>query len=259
MIIATVNYKGGVGKSTIIDMLAKYLNKLKLRVLLIDSDGQNSTTFHFVQDEEQLEGKSLHKVFANNDIRGNIVKTSEGIDLIPSSFLLNDFRYLPKNRLSQLFQKSNIRDDYDFILIDTPPNLDVFSYGAVLAADKVILPYTLGSFDIKTTSYSFKNLVETLEKPHDAFITIANLVDGVITGKPENLNTQYVDLAKYFLGEEVLGVNLHNDFYIPKSKPLKKAMEREEILSEAKSKAVVYNALCEFFEFVTGVKRPVNF
>lgn len=252
-IIASLNYKGGVGKSTLIILLSRFLAKLGLRVCMIDQDGQNSTSFHFNVPEEKLDGKSLYRAYCDSDLRGNIVSTSYGVDIIVSSFYLNKLRALPNIELHQLLKKSGLLEDYDFILIDTPPNLDYFCYSAALVADKIIVPYTLGEFDIKTTASTMELVTETLDLDPRKFETVANIVDGAITGGEENLNTQFVWLA-----EELFPDN-PTRFYIPKSKPLKKAMARRETISQAQNKLSIYNALCDFFEDITGCKRPSNF
>ena len=252
-IITSLNYKGGVGKSTLIILLSRFLAKLGFKVLMIDQDGQNSTSFHFGIPEEKLKGRSLYRAYFDSDLRSNIVKTDYNVDIIVSSFYLNKLRSLPNNELQRLLRISGIMDEYDFILIDTPPNLDYFCYSAALVADKIIVPYTLGEFDIKTTANTMELVMETLELDPSKFETVANIVDGAITGGEDNLNTQFVWLS------EALFPNNPTRFYIPKSKPLKKAMARRESISQAQNKLSIYNALCDFFEDLTDCKRPISF
>ena len=252
-IISSVNYKGGVGKSTLIILLSRFLAKLGFKVLMIDQDGQNSTTFHFGVPASEVKGRSMYKAYCDGDLRSNIVSTKYNVDIIISSFFLNKLRSLPNVELKHLIEKDRLKDDYDFILIDTPPNLDYFCYSAAIVSDTIIAPYTLGAFDIKTTANSIELVIETVEVDPRKFVTVANIVDGTITGNEENLNTQYVELAKALLP------NFQTKHYIPKSKPLKKAMDRGEIISKAKDKLNVYNALCDFFEDLTDCKRPVSF
>ena len=252
-IISSLNYKGGVGKSTLIILLSRFLAKLGFRVLVIDQDGQNSTSFHFAVPEKELNGKSLYRAYYDGKLKENIAKTKYNVDIIVSSFYLNKLRSLPNIELKRLINESNIKEDYDFILIDTPPNLDYFCYSAALVADKIIVPYTLGEFDIKTTASTIDMVIETLDISPSKFHTVANIVDGGITGGEENLNTQFVWLAQELLPD------YPTRHYIPKSKPLKKAMARGETISQAQNKVNIYNALCSFFEDITDCKRPTSF
>ena len=252
-VIASLNYKGGVGKSTLIILLSRFLAKLGFRVLMIDQDGQNSTSFHFGVPEKELKGRSLYKAYCDSDLLSNIVETSYKVDIIVSSFYLNKLRSLPNIELKRLIDQAGIKEKYDFILIDTPPNLDYFCYSAALVADKIIVPYTLGEFDIKTTAKTMELVAEMLDINPQKFNTVANIVDGAVTGGEDNLNTQMVWLTQELFPDHP------TEFFIPKSKPLKKAMARGEVISEAKNKATIYNALCDFFENISECKRPTSF
>lgn len=256
-VIITANYKGGVGKSTFQCLLARYLRAIGKTVLMIDEDLQNSTTFHFVNNQDELEGRSLFYALSTGDIRANIFTTDSGIDLVASSFLLSELRTISNNKLKQLFESSGIKEDYDFILIDTPPGLDVFSYIAAYVADVIILPYTLSDFDIKSTAHAFQKIVENLDKDPTCFVSVANMVNGRITEGEENINRQFLEMAKSYFDD--LHEGLFSDFRIPLSAPLKKAMARGEIISAAQNKKAVYDALCDLFEHITNTKRPTNF
>ena len=143
--IAVANQKGGVGKTTTTINLSAALAELGKKVLLVDLDPQGNATSGVGVDKRELEdtvyelfvGKStldeclLETDFLNlSVIPANINLSGAEIDLID----MEDREYYLKNILQQ------IKDDYDFILIDCPPSLNMLTVNAMTAADTVLVP-----------------------------------------------------------------------------------------------------------------------
>lgn len=169
--IGVAFFKGGVTKTTSTMVLAQGLSLLGHRVLSIDLDPQGSlSTLHGLIPEEIEEDLTLGPLFQGiqTDVRYAIQKTYwPNIDLIPSSASLfaAEF-YLPtrqiNNRGFQFWNVLNlaldaVRDEYDVILIDTPPALSYMTINAFFAADGMIIPMTPNMLDV-ASSAQFWNL-----------------------------------------------------------------------------------------------------
>lgn len=168
-IIAIANQKGGVGKTTTTVNLAAALGVLEKKVLLVDADPQANATSGLGLESDKLE-KSTYQVLEHSvTAREAIAHTnSPNVDLIPAHIDLvaieielvdkKNREYMLKNALLE------IKDDYDFILIDCAPSLGLITLNALTAADSLIIPiqceyYALeGLGKLLTTIKSIQNL-----------------------------------------------------------------------------------------------------
>ena len=141
-IIAIVNQKGGVGKTTTCVNLTAALKQAGKRVLLCDFDPQANATSGRGVDKSVSNG--VYDVLINGkDVHTAIVATRYG-DVLPSSKALAgagiemidmaDRQFLLKKALDQ------VRENYDFILIDCPPSLELLTLNALCAADSLLVP-----------------------------------------------------------------------------------------------------------------------
>lgn len=145
--LAIMNLKGGVGKTTTATSMAYLLSK-KYRVLLMDNDKQgNSSKLYQCYEKEgrQTIGRLLTE--QNPDIRGLIRKTVyDGLDVIPSNMnLLNDCvrLTLDNTKPQQLCYKralERVSGEYDFCIIDNPPDINIAVINALVAANDIIIP-----------------------------------------------------------------------------------------------------------------------
>jgi chromosome partitioning protein len=152
-IISIANQKGGVGKTTTAVCLAAQLAINGLRTLLIDADPQGNTSQCFFEEGDVVVG--LADVL--NPRNGREVKlltecavTTElvNLDLVPTGIELATFdRQQPMEAMTALRRSiARLDVDYDFIIIDTPPNLGLLLSAALIAATHVIIPVEMGHF-----------------------------------------------------------------------------------------------------------------
>lgn len=154
-IIAVVNQKGGVGKTTTAVNLTAALTELGLRVLLCDFDPQANATSGLGIEKRNVK-KSVYDVVINEvATRDALVQTKYG-DVLPSSadlagagvelVSMETPHYRLKNALA------SIRDDYDLIFIDCPPSLEMLTLNALAAADGILVPVQCEYFALEGLS-----------------------------------------------------------------------------------------------------------
>ncbi|MCR5453350.1 MAG: AAA family ATPase [Lachnospiraceae bacterium] len=145
-IIAIANQKGGVGKTTTAINLSACLAEAGKNVLVIDMDPQGNTTSGFGIDKDQVENTVYELVLDECSIKESIVEV-EGLPtlkIIPSSVDLAgaEIELLGKNEREYILKNfvDYISDDFDYIMIDCPPSLNMLTINALTTADSVLVP-----------------------------------------------------------------------------------------------------------------------
>jgi len=150
-IIALVNQKGGVGKTTTSINLAASLGVLNKRILLLDLDPQGNSSTGVGINKGMVEKSIYEALIDKDDIKEVIVKTTfKNLYLIPATINLAgvDIELLEKSKKNPSFAKGrqlkkkldSIRHHFDYIIIDCPPSLGILTTNALTASDSVIIP-----------------------------------------------------------------------------------------------------------------------
>ncbi len=164
MIISIINQKGGVAKTTTTFNLAGNLASLGYKVLQIDIDPQGSLTIANGIEPQTLE-KSMYDVLLNEmDMKEILIELEENLSLAPSNLDLSVGEISIVNIMARetILKRSlrRIKEGYDYILIDCPPNLGLLTINALTASDKVLIPVSTDYLALR----GLELLVETIEK-----------------------------------------------------------------------------------------------
>ena len=149
-IISVITQKGGVGKTTTVNALAATLNKLGRRVLAIDMDPQGNLSFSLGAETEDV--RTIYDVIRKEMNALDCIQRCNTSDVIPSDILLSSIEldYTGKNREFLLREAlGDVKNLYDYILIDSPPSLGVLTVNALAASKYVIMPMLPDIFSLQ--------------------------------------------------------------------------------------------------------------
>ena len=200
--VAIVNQKGGVGKTTTCVNLTSALKAAGKRVLLCDFDPQANATSGMGVDKAVSQG--VYDVLINAaDVRANITPTRYG-DVLPSSKALAGagIEMIGREGREFLLQKalSDIADDYDFILIDCPPSLELLTLNALCAADTILVPVQGEYFALEGLS-DLMNTVRIVRRSLNPRLELEGVLLTMFDGRT-NLALQVAEEVKrYFPGK----------------------------------------------------------
>ena len=205
-IIAIANQKGGVGKTTTAINLASCLAEAGEKVLTIDLDPQGNMTSGLGVDKNEVENTVYELMLEECSIKESMTDTVvEGMKLIPSNVNLagaeiellgiNEKEYILKNAVDY------IRDDYDFIIIDCPPSLNMLTINAMTTADSVLVPIQCEYYALEGLS-QLMHTIDLVQQRLNPELEI----DGVVFTMYDvrtNLSNQVVDNVKTNLDAKI--------------------------------------------------------
>ena len=162
MIITIANQKGGVGKTTTVVNLATALASIDKKVLVIDMDPQYNSSMSFNAYDVE---KSIYKVFSNEIQINNAIQASQipKLDVISAceDLAAAEYELADDDNRNYLLKQyiEEIKNNYDYIFIDTPPTLGLLTISSLTASDEVLIPVQCEFFALEGLS----KLIKTIE------------------------------------------------------------------------------------------------
>lgn len=191
-VIAIANQKGGVGKTTTTFNLGVALAHAGKRVLLIDSDPQGDlTTYMGIHDPDNIPvtlSTLMERSIRDEDINSSesILKHDEGVDLIPSNLELSSMEVSLVNAMSREYTLKNcisdLKNKYDYVLIDCMPSLGMITINALACADKVIIPVQSEFLAAKGMSH-LMNTVIKVRKQINPELKVGGILITMVDGR----------------------------------------------------------------------------
>ena len=213
MIISVALQKGGVGKTTTVVNTATILAEHGHKVLVVDMDAQANATMSFGLVPEDYIGASIVDVL-QGDMRAReaILKTDYNVDIIPSNIYLSGVVITvisnnienPMHLLSD--QLELIRDNYDYILIDTPPELGFYTINSLTASDYVIIAMQCEARAARGVDIVL-DTVRNVQQAYNPNLKVMGVLP-TIFNRNTNISTTVLQEARRYLGE--LGIKVYD-------------------------------------------------
>lgn len=205
-VIATINQKGGVGKSTTVINLAACLGEANKKVLIVDFDPQGNASSGFGIEKDELENDIYDVILNNVPIADVIQETCEPkVFVAPATIQLAgaEIELVSTMARESVLKEAleTVKDEFDFIIIDCPPSLGLLTINALIAADSLIIPIQCEYYALEgvTKLLESMNMVKKRMNPDlEIFGVVMTMFDSRTT-----LSKQVVDEVQSFFGKKM--------------------------------------------------------
>ena len=205
-VIAISNQKGGVGKTTTCINLSAFVALMGYKVLVVDIDPQGNTTSGFGivgENKDNLKRTIYDVMMGDATVRDTVCGTTvPNLKVVPANIEFAgadvELMNLEESREKVLRRAlAPVRDDYDYIFIDCPPSLNVFSVNALTAADSVLIPMPGDFFSLEGIA-QLMNTVKLVKKHLNHALEIEGVVMTMYDGRSNLSNQVAQEILKWF-------------------------------------------------------------
>ncbi|MCI5650054.1 MAG: AAA family ATPase [Fusicatenibacter sp.] len=205
-IIAIANQKGGVGKSTTAINLSSCLGEMGQNVLAIDMDPQGNTTSGMGVEKNEVENTVYELLLGETGLESCIIPLEfENLSLIPSNINLAgaEIELIGVEEKEFILKKAidQIRDQYDFIIIDCPPSLNMLTINAMTTADTVLVPIQCEYYALEGLS-QLMHTIELVQERLNPGLEMEGVVFTMYDART-NLSLQVVENVKDILKQNI--------------------------------------------------------
>lgn len=205
-VLTVANQKGGVGKSALSVHIAWGAQQAGKRTLVVDFDGQGNTTATFTSEPT---GTPASLLFGETAPTLEPQRVGEGLWVIPADVALGDVEGLPLASIARPKKYLQVlQDDFDVVVIDTPPNLGRRLLAALIAADFVLSPVALNGYGIQGIQ-SLQQTILTVKKRWNPRLQNLGILPNMVVARSQNQQRLLAQLRDA-LGARVLPFELIN-------------------------------------------------
>ena len=203
-VIAIINQKGGVGKTTTAVNLSALLGAMGQRVLMIDLDPQGNTTSGLGME---VDDKSIYEVIVGRMKLTDVMEETEfkNLSIAGSDVRLANAELelveVEKREYRLKTAVQSVQQDFDFIFIDCPPSLDLLTLNGLCACDSILIPVQCEYYALEGLSELISTL-KTVRKKYNPYLDIEGVVFTMFSVR-YNLTLQVVEQVKKYFGNKV--------------------------------------------------------
>ena len=203
-VIAVINQKGGVGKSTSVINLSACLGENKKKVLVIDFDPQGNSTSGYGIEKDELEHDVYDVILDDFPIEDAIIETCEpNVFIVPATIQLAtaEIELVSLEKRESVLKEavSRVKNEFDYVFIDCPPSLGLLTINALVAANSLIIPIQCEYYALEGVAKLLESMemVKRRKNPDlEIFGVLMTMYDSRTT-----LSKQVVDEVKKYFGK----------------------------------------------------------
>jgi chromosome partitioning protein len=215
-VIAVINQKGGVGKTTTTVNLSAALARKGYRVLVCDMDPQANLTVH-LDKRPDLESNTMTNLLVEDAPMQDLVQATneERLSIVPSDTSLAGVEQVVANRigretiLREAIEAFEKRNEFDFVLLDCPPSLGVLSANALVAASHVVIPMQAEYLSLQGMA-KLMEVIQLVQKRLNPALSVALVLPCMLDSRT-NLTTEVLREIDQYFGAQLAKTRIRNN------------------------------------------------